>query len=212
MSFPVKYVLVFPSLLRSVDFYPIFRAPLPSSRVFKLTDASLRNHLSFVGDCCLLASHASFLCAFRIHKIIPCPSLPHCRAFVLIHPLFRNVPELFVRPHGHHLLHIISTSDTVTSNLGTSSRCDVGAVSFQCGRHSFSSGQNTCVEQDVHTLVDEVWQLDGVVVLGALLGNAQFAAEKFRAKVEEEWKLWEVMPTVPDLQCGWQILLQTANP
>ena len=64
---------------------------------------------------------------------------------------------------------------------------------------------------DVHILGDEAWQLDGVVVLGTPLGNAQFVAEKLRVRVEER-RLWEAISTVPDLQCGWQILLQSATP
>ena len=122
---------MFPSLLQSVHLSnTIFRAPLPSSRVFKLAHSShtcllLPVHSFFFSIrfatkplsetiflllviVVFLASQVSFLCTFRIHKIIPCPSLPHCRAFVLIHSLFRNVPELFVRPtcsssSSHHL-------------------------------------------------------------------------------------------------------------
>ena len=41
---------------------------------------------------------------------------------------------------------------------------------------------------------------------------AQFVAEKLRARVEEERRLWEAIPTMPDLQCEWHILHQSANP
>ena len=48
---------------------------------------------------------------------------------------------------------------------------------------------------DVHTLGYKAWQLDGVVVLG----THKFVAEKLRARVVEERRLWEATPTVPDL-------------
>ena len=31
-------------------------------------------------------------------------------------------------------------------------------------------------------------------------------------RVEEERRLWDTIPAVPDLQCAWQLLLQGANP
>ena len=66
--------------------------------------------------------------------------------------------------------------------------------------------------EDVHILGPEAWQPEGIVVLGTPLGSAQFVSGKLQARVEEERRLWEAIPTVPDLQCGWQILLQSANP
>ena len=72
-------------------------------------------------------------------------------------------------------------------------------------------GNKACAPPDnVHTLGDKVWQPGGVV-LGTPLENVQFVAEKLRLRVEEERRLWEAIPTVPDLQCGWQVLLQSAN-
>ena len=33
-----------------------------------------------------------------------------------------------------------------------------------------------------------------------------------RSAIEEEQRLWDAIPSVPDLQCAWQILVQSANP
>ena len=37
-------------------------------------------------------------------------------------------------------------------------------------------------------------------------------SEKMIRRVEEERRLWDTIPAVPDLQCAWQLLLQSANP
>ena len=66
--------------------------------------------------------------------------------------------------------------------------------------------------EDVHNLGPEAWQPEGIDVLGTPLWSAQFVSRKLQARVEEERRLWEAIPTVPDLQCGWQIHLQSANP
>ena len=40
----------------------------------------------------------------------------------------------------------------------------------------------------------------------------QFTREKLQSRIEEERWLWEVIPHLPDLQCGWQLLLLRAHP
>ena len=68
------------------------------------------------------------------------------------------------------------------------------------------------VPDNVDSLGEEVWRTDGIKILGTPLGNAQFVAEHTQERLEEEQRLWDAIPSVPDLQCAWQILVQSANP
>ena len=54
----------------------------------------------------------------------------------------------------------------------------------------------------------EVWNPEGIKILGTPVGSRQFVHEKVMERVDEERRLWEAIPHVPDLQCAWQILLQ----
>ena len=65
---------------------------------------------------------------------------------------------------------------------------------------------------DVALLGPDVWQPQGVMVSGTPIGSPQFTADRLQIRIEEERRLWEAIPYVSDLQCGWQILLQSANP
>ena len=49
-------------------------------------------------------------------------------------------------------------------------------------------------------------------ILGTPVGSRQLVHEKATERAEEERRLWEAIPHVPDLQCAWQILLQCAGP
>ena len=51
-----------------------------------------------------------------------------------------------------------------------------------------------------------------ITVLGTPIGSVDFTTEKVERRLAEERLLWESIPAVPDLQCAWQILLQSANP
>ena len=64
----------------------------------------------------------------------------------------------------------------------------------------------------VDTLGEDAWQPHGIVVLGTPLGSEQLTRAKLQNRMDEERRLWERIPNVPDLQCGWQILLLSANP
>ena len=68
------------------------------------------------------------------------------------------------------------------------------------------------VKARVEELGPDVWNCDGIEVLGTLLGTAQFVASLVEERIAEERRLWEAIPSVPDLQCAWQILVQSANP
>ena len=52
----------------------------------------------------------------------------------------------------------------------------------------------------------------GLKILEAPVGSRRFVHEKVMERVDEERRLWEAIPHVPDLQCAWQILLQCAGP
>ena len=66
--------------------------------------------------------------------------------------------------------------------------------------------------QNVEDLGPEVWQQSGITVLGTPIGSELYISEKLDERLAKERALWEAIPTVPDLQCAWQILLQSANP
>ena len=55
-----------------------------------------------------------------------------------------------------------------------------------------------------------------VVDLGPEVRNPKFlvlqwGAREGHGEMDEERRLWEAIPHVPDLQCGWQILLQCVD-
>ena len=66
--------------------------------------------------------------------------------------------------------------------------------------------------EDIGELGEEAWQPEGLKVLGSPIGSPQFTTAKLRERVEEERRLWDAIPTVKNLQCAWQFLLQSANP
>ena len=65
---------------------------------------------------------------------------------------------------------------------------------------------------NVEELGPDVWQPKGITVLGTPIGSEDYVREKMNRRVEEERRLWDTIPAVPDLQCAWQLLLQSANP
>ena len=66
--------------------------------------------------------------------------------------------------------------------------------------------------ENVDSLGEEAWQPTCVMVLGTPIESAPFVAEKLQSKITDERRLWEAIPDIPDLQCAWQVLLQSANP
>ena len=65
---------------------------------------------------------------------------------------------------------------------------------------------------DVQQLGAEAWQPAEIKVLGTPIGGADFVRERTRARIVHEERLWDAIPRVRDLQCAWQLLLQSANP
>ena len=59
--------------------------------------------------------------------------------------------------------------------------------------------------------MQDAWQPQGIVVLGTPIGSEEFTRAKLQNRINEERRLWETIPNLPVLQCGWQILLLSAS-
>ena len=57
-----------------------------------------------------------------------------------------------------------------------------------------------------------VWSHEGIKILGTPVGSAEFVQRLCEERIAQEEHLWQAIPWVPDLQSGWQILLQCASP
>ena len=64
---------------------------------------------------------------------------------------------------------------------------------------------------DMVDLGPEVWSPQGVKVLGTPIGSFEFIKEVSDRRLEEEQRLWDAIPWIPDLQCAWQVLPQCAG-
>ena len=64
----------------------------------------------------------------------------------------------------------------------------------------------------VDQLGPEAWQPEGIKVLGTPIRSAAFTRERMMTRIADEQRLWDAIPRVPDLQRGWQLLLQSAGP
>ena len=65
---------------------------------------------------------------------------------------------------------------------------------------------------DVHQMGPETWQPEGIEVLGTPMGSTQYTHARMQEGIADEQRLWNAIPHVPDLQCAWQLLLQSAGP
>ena len=84
-------------------------------------------------------------------------------------------------------------------------------IQLHTGKTRVWNRSSVCPEGMVE-LGPEVWNPEGVKVLGTPVGSTRFVEEVVNKRLEEGAKLWEAIPTVPDLQAAWQILLQCAGP
>ena len=64
----------------------------------------------------------------------------------------------------------------------------------------------------VEDLGPEVWNEEGVKILGTPIGSDRFNEAVTEERLTEERRLWDALAWVPDLQSAWQILLQCAGP
>ena len=65
---------------------------------------------------------------------------------------------------------------------------------------------------EMQQLGPAVWSPCGIKILGTPVGSPEFVARLAQERLDEEEKLWNAIPLVPDLQCAWQILVQCAGP
>ena len=49
-------------------------------------------------------------------------------------------------------------------------------------------------------------------MLGSPIGTVEFAEAYAKKRLEEEGRLWELLPALPDLQCAWILLLLCSAP
>ena len=61
-------------------------------------------------------------------------------------------------------------------------------------------------------LGNDIWSPEGIRILGIPIGTEEFVSKFVIDRLEEEARLWKAIPTVQDLQCAWQLLLQSASP
>ena len=68
------------------------------------------------------------------------------------------------------------------------------------------------VPNNIDGVRDDAWHPEGITVLGTPVGSELYISRKMEERIAKERELWSTIPTVPDLQCSWQLLLQSANP
>ena len=66
--------------------------------------------------------------------------------------------------------------------------------------------------EDMEDWGPDVWNPQGVKILGSPVGCEEFVSSFIERRLADEQKLWDAIPSVPDLQCVWQVLLQCAGP
>ena len=87
----------------------------------------------------------------------------------------------------------------------------LAGIHLQQGKtRAWNRGGNS--PDNIADLGPEVWQPGEITVLGTPIGSELYVSEKMDQRIAKERALWEAISTVPDLQCAWQILLQSANP
>ena len=70
---------------------------------------------------------------------------------------------------------------------------------------------NSC-SHNLDSIGEHAWPPDGIAILGFPVGSAAFVEAHAAGRLAEETELWGALPAVPDLQCAWQILIQSASP
>ena len=68
------------------------------------------------------------------------------------------------------------------------------------------------VPESIDDISPDAWQPAGIKVLGTPIGSDEYVADRMSERIAKESALWHAIPTIPDLQCAWQLLLQSANP
>ena len=145
------------------------------------------------------------------------PLMPLLFSLAIHDPLEEASREL--RPEEHlfaYLDDVYFSADvpnrtrTVYDSLGEKLFTQAG-IRLHSGNTRVWNRASVCPE-GMAELGPEVWNPEGVKVLGTLVGSRAFVDEVINRRLREEQKLWEAIPWVPDFQAGWQILTQCAGP
>ena len=96
-------------------------------------------------------------------------------------------------------------------NLVAEKLWSVAGIQLHTGKTRCWNQNGRCPPNMVD-LGPEVWSPQGVKVLGTPIGSFEFIKEVSDRRLEEEQRLWDAIPWIPDLQCAWQVLLQCAGP
>ena len=64
---------------------------------------------------------------------------------------------------------------------------------------------------DMDDLGNEVWNPEGIKILGIPVGSPQFVQGAIHTRLEDEAKLWDAISWVPDLQSSWQVHVATTS-
>ena len=86
----------------------------------------------------------------------------------------------------------------------------VAGIRLHDGQTRVWNKAGECPER-VEELGPDVWNPQGVKILGTPMGSGDIVARLATDRLAEE-KMWEAVGWVPDLQCAWQMLLQFAGP
>ena len=120
---------------------------------------------------------------------------------------------------SEHLLAFLDDVHVVSSSHRTrplynilGEKLEMGAgIRLHAGKTRVWNREAIC-PPDIQDLGDEVWNPEGMKILGTPVGSHHFVEEEVAKRLDEERKLWEAIPCVPDLQCAWQIFVQCAGP
>ena len=70
----------------------------------------------------------------------------------------------------------------------------------------------TEVPERMEELGANVWNPEGLKVLGTAVGTPRFHQAASEERLQKEEEFWRTIPWVRDLQCAWQLMLQCAGP
>ena len=68
------------------------------------------------------------------------------------------------------------------------------------------------LEEQAARTGDQVWNPDGIVVLGTPIGSDTFVQAQVSERLDNEATFLDQLPGLPDVQCAWQLLVRCAVP
>ena len=88
----------------------------------------------------------------------------------------------------------------------------VGGIRLHQGRKPRCGTRPKECQRTSQELGPEDWRPQGLKILGTPIGTPVFVSQKMNDRIEDERRFWGTIPSVPDLRCAWQLLVQSANP